>query len=140
MKKLLFLLSAFVFLMCPIFAVVEDNDDLYYLYDCINLAIENSPYIKRAKYNLEIANSNLNIAKSSYFPTIGAGVHYNQFINSDKRYDDGYRKALLPDVNVYLQQLIYDFGKTSASINMGKFNKIAAQYEYDNAINETKMR
>ena len=138
MKKIIILFVVLCFSVCSSFAVNEQtNDDkLYYLNDCVNLAIKNSPVIKQAKYNLEIADKNVNIAKSEYFPTIGAYVYYNQFINSEKRFDDGYRKAMLPDVGVYLQQLIYDFGKTSASIDMRKFSKISAQYEYDNAINE----
>ncbi len=130
-----------LFLVCPAFAVTEQNpDDAYFLYECVNLALKNSPVIKQAKYNVEIADKNLNIAKSAYFPTLGAGIQYNHFFNSDKTFDKGYRKAFMPDVTVYLQQLIYDFGKTSASVDMRKFNKITAQYEYDNAVNETINR
>lgn len=142
MKKIIFLFVVLCYSMCSSFAIDEqkNDDSIYYLNDCVNLAIQNSPVIKQAKYNLEIADKNVNIAKSEYFPTIGAYAYYNQFINSDKRFDDGYRKSMLPDVGVYLQQLIYDFGKTSSSVDMRKFNKISAQYEYDNAINETINR
>lgn len=141
MKKIFFILFFIIFSICPSFAVTEQQDDnTYFLYECVNLALKNSPIIKQAKYNLEIADKNLNIAKSAYFPTIGAGIQYTQFINSDKAFDNGYRKSMLPDVTVYLRQLIYDFGKTSASVDMRKFNKITAQYEYDNAVNETINR
>ena len=141
MKKIFIILFFVFFTICPSLAVTEkEDDDMYYLYECVNLALENSPVIKQAKYNLEIADKNLNIAKSAYFPTIGAGIQYNQFINSDKTFDKGYRKSFLPDVTVYLQQLIYDFGKTTASVDMRKFDKITAQYEYDNAVNETVIR
>ena len=142
MKKIFVVLFVLLFSVCPSFAVTEQNneDDAYYLYECVNLALKNSPVIKQAKYNLEIADKNLNIAKSAYFPTLGAGIQYNQFFNTDRTFDKGYRKSMLPDITVYLQQLIYDFGKTSASVDMRKFNKITAQYEYDNAVNETINR
>lgn len=141
MKKIFVVFFVILFAVCPSFAVNEKEDDgIYFLYECVELSLQNSPVVKQAKYNLEIADKNLNIAKSSYFPTIGAGIQYNQFFNSDKTFDKGYRKSMLPDISVYLQQLIYDFGKTSASVDMRKFNKIAAQYDYDNAVNETKIR
>jgi len=139
MKKICFVLLLLILFACPSYAVVEQTDEkTYYLYDCVNIALENNPVVKQAKYNLEIADKDLNIAKSAYFPTIGASVQYSQMINSNKKFDDAYRKGYYPDINVYLQQLIYDFGKTSASVDMRKFYKITAQYEYDNAVNETK--
>ena len=124
-------------LFCEAFAIEEANNKVFYLDDCIQYSITHSPIIKKAKLNYEIAKNNHNIAKSAYFPTLGAGLNYFQFINSDKRYDDGYSKNLLPDFSIYLQQLIYDFGKTGANIHMYDFYKIAAKYQYDDIVNET---
>ena len=125
-------------LFCPVFAIEEIGDrKIFYLDDCIQYTILHSPVIKKAKLNYEIAKNNHGIAKSAYFPTLGTSLNYYQYINSDKRYDDGYSKNLLPDFSVYLQQLIYDFGKTGANINMYDFYKIAAKYQYDDVVNET---
>lgn len=125
-------------LFCQAFAIEEiDNKKIFYLDDCIQYAIKNSPVIEKAKLNYEISKKNYGISKSAYFPTLGASLNYYQYINSDKRYDDGYSKNLLPDFSVYLQQLIYDFGKTGANINMYDFYKIAAKYQYDDVVNET---
>ena len=133
MKKILVILLLFICLRAE---CIEENKT-YYLKDCINYALKYSPHIKSAKNNLEITKKDLLKTKAAYFPTIGAGVHYNFYLNSNKRDDDGYSKQLLPDVGVYLEQLIFDFGKTSSAVDMQKFNTIIAQYEYDNMINET---
>ena len=45
--------------------------------DCIQLALQNSPQIKKARYNYGLAKGNLGVAKSGYFPTIGVGTGYN---------------------------------------------------------------
>lgn len=132
------ILIFFIMLFCQAFAIEEiDNKKIFYLDDCIQYAIENSPVIKKAKLNYEISKKNHGISKSAYFPTLGASLNYYQYINSDKRYDDGYSKNLLPDFSVYLQQLIYDFGKTGSNIRMQEFYKIAAKYQYDDVVNET---
>lgn len=99
------------------------------VFDCVSLAFKNSPKIKRKKYELDIAKSNLGIAKSQYFPTLGAGVGFYYERNSDGiYYDKRYRD--LPNVGVSVSQLIFNFGKTTAYIKMEEFNKIAAEYEF----------
>ena len=105
------------------------NGTVLNIIDCVALAFKNSPKIRREKYNLDIAKSNLGIAKSQYFPTLGAGVGFTYQRNSDGiYYDKRYRD--LPQVGVSVSQLIYNFGKTTAFIKMEEFNKIAAEYEF----------
>ena len=110
-------------------AVEIKDGTLLSIIDCVSLAFKNSPKIRRKKYELDIAKSNLGIAKSQYFPTVGAGVGFNYQRNSDGiYYDKRYRD--LPAVGVSVNQLIYNFGKTTAFIKMEEFNKIAAEYEF----------
>lgn len=116
---------------------IKENSTLS-LTDCVNIAIDNSPLIKRKEYFLQIANSNLGIAKSVYFPTIGAGAGIYQEYNSNKEYREGslsYRE--LPTVEVYLKQLLWDFGKSNSYIRMEHFYKIAAEYEFTDSICST---
>lgn len=126
---------------------IEDEADLFYpveihdgtvlnIMDAIALAYKNSPKIRRQKYNLDIAKSNLGIAKSQYFPVIGAGVGFNYERNSDSiYYDKRYRD--LPAVGVSVNQLIYNFGKTTAYIKMEEFYKIGAEYEFMDSLCNT---
>lgn len=130
----------------PIQAVeeVHDHDDLFNtveikdgkvlnIKDCVALAFKNSPKIKRKKYELDVAKSNLGLAKSRFFPVIGAGVGINFERNSDSiYYDKRYRD--LPAVGVYVNQLVWDFGKSLANIKMEKFYKIGAEYEFMDAL------
>ena len=95
--------------------------------DCISLAYQNSPKIKRQKYNLDIAKSNLGIARAGYFPVINAGVGiYNEYNSDSIYYDRHYRD--LPAVGVSINKMVWDFGKTTANIKMEKFYKIGAEY------------
>ena len=110
-------------------AVEIKDGTLLSIIDCVSMAIKNSPKIKRKKYELDIAKSNLGIAKSQYFPAISAGVGFNYQRNSDGiYYDKRYRD--LPAVGASVSQLIYNFGKATAYIKMEEFNKIAAEYEF----------
>ena len=69
--------------------VVEVKDGtVLNVIDCVSLAFKNSPKIRRHKYELDIAKSNLGIAKSVYFPTLGAGVGFGYERNSDSIYYD----------------------------------------------------
>jgi len=105
------------------------NGSVLNVKDCVAIAFKNSPSIRRKKYELDIAKSNVSIAKSRYFPVIGAGVGFNYQRNSDSiYYDKRYRD--LPYIGITINQLVYDFGKTTANIKMEKFYQIGAEFEF----------
>lgn len=150
MKRLLTL--ALLTLVCAqinftVFAHEEDELDFFHpvkitqnkplnITDCISLAYQNSPKIKRQKYNLDIAKSRLGIAKSGYFPVISAGVGlYNEYNSDSIYYDRHYRD--LPAVGVSVNKLVWDFGKTTANIKMEEFYKIGAEYEFMDSLCST---
>jgi len=141
-KKLLIIFSI-LFIASPIYAI--DEDELFSrkikitqgselsVADCVALAFKNSPKIKRQKYNLDIAKSNVGIARSAYFPIFSAGVgFYNENNSNSVYYNKTYRN--LPSVSIALNKLIWDFGKTTALIKMDDFHKIAAEYEFMDSI------
>ena len=104
------------------------------LNDCIAIALNNNPAIKAARYSYGISKTNVNIARSEFFPTIGVGTGYT--------FTDTHTDRLHSDTNVYnlnatLNQLLFNFGKTNAKIKMQKFYQIADEYKFYNAIRET---
>ena len=108
--------------------VVKDGTDLN-IVECVALAFKNSPKIKRKKYELDVAKSNVGVAKSVFFPVIGAGVGFHNENNTNRDvYSKYYRE--LPNVGVAVNQLVWDFGKSTANIKMEEFYKIGAEYEF----------
>lgn len=115
--------------------VVKDGMDLD-IVKCVALAFQNSPKIKHSKYELDLAKSNVGRAKSAFFPVIGAGVgFYNQNNSNSRVYDQYYRE--LPSVAVTVNQLVWDFGKSTANIKMEEFYKIGAEYEFIDSLCST---
>ena len=104
------------------------------LNDCISIALNNNPAIKNARYNYGISKSNVGVARSEFFPTIGVGTGYN--------YNDTNTNKYTTNTNVYsveatLNQLLWNFGRTNAHIKMQKFYLIADEYLFDNTVRET---
>src|SRR5574344_1367435 len=102
--------------------------------NCVEYALENDPNIKNYRNTQEKKKSEVGIAKSSYFPSITGGTGYN--INNTKYFGD---KSNSLNNNYYgldlsITEMIWDFGKTSAKINMSKFNYEAAGYDVENSI------
>lgn len=104
--------------------------------DCIQVALDNSPYVRQAAYNYKISKNDVNIAKASYFPTIGVGTGYyvNDSSASGRRMTNSNNYYSL---TTSLNQLIWNFGKTTSQIRMQKFYKIAALYTFDNTVLDT---
>lgn len=104
------------------------------LTDCLEIALTNSPVIKKSKFNYGISKKSYSISKAAYFPTIGIGTGYNVSSSSSSRQstDTNYYSA-----EASLNQLIWNFGKTNASIRMYNFYRIAAIYDFDNTVLET---
>ena len=115
--------------------VINDGSDLN-IVQCVALAFKNSPKIKRKKYELDLAKSNVGRAKSVFFPVIGAGVGFYNENNSNTAYFNKYYREL-PNVAVAVNQLVYDFGKSTANIKMEEFYKIGAEYEFMDSLCST---
>lgn len=117
-------------------AIEIKNGSILNVRDCISIGIKNSPVIKEYAHRLEIAKSNVGIAKSAYFPEFSVGAGFRQEFNSNKEeFTRNYRE--LPTVGVTLNKMIWDFGRTTANVKMEEFLKIAAEYEFEDIICQT---
>lgn len=112
---------------------VEKNAILS-LDDCINIALTNSPAIKKARYNYGVSKGNLGVAKSAYFPTLGVGTGYNL---TDTHNDRTSTDTKIYSAEANINQLLFNFGKTNANIRMYNFNRIAAMHDFEKAVLDT---
>ena len=129
-------------------AIEDDEDELFNnpveiksgievsVFDCVASAFKNSPRIRKQKYNLDVAKSNLGIARSQYFPVINAGAGFYNENNSDNIYYNSHYREL-PTVGVTVNKLVWNFGKTTAYIKMEEFYKIGAEYEFMDSLCST---
>lgn len=113
--------------------------------ECVEYAISNDPNIRISANNYEVQKSRVGQAKSDYFPMLGFGTGYNyQYSNSS-----GYTSSSMwrgggsgnsngyYQLNASVNQLIWNFGRTTAGVNMQKFNRESAGYDLDYSILQT---
>lgn len=115
---------------------IEETGQVFGLGSCIDLAIKNSPVIKKNIYNLEIAKGNVGIAKAVYFPTLSAQSAVFQEYNSNSNYLSS-QNSELPSAQVVLSQLLWNFGKSNSLIKMEKFYQLVGEYNLTNSIYNT---
>ena len=104
------------------------------LRDCITIALKNNPNIKNAKYNYDISKSNVNLARSEFFPTLGYGTGWNYNAVNQRRLSSDTHNY---NVEATLNQLLFNFGRTNANIKMQKFYLIADEYTFNNIVRQT---
>ncbi|MCL2596194.1 MAG: TolC family protein [Paludibacter sp.] len=118
------------------------NDSLAF-YQVITQVVDNYPSVIKAQKNIDAANANINLAKSAYYPDINISGSYTR-IAPVQEFDlsalglglmqmnpaDNYSVAL------NLNQLIYDFGRTSKNKNIQQSNKIISEL----ALEQTKQQ
>ncbi|MBD5402199.1 TolC family protein [bacterium] len=136
-KITLILMMAIALTSCKAVAIDDikvEQGSILSLNDCISIALNNNPAIKNARYNYGISKTNVGVARSEFFPTIGVGTGYNLSDTSSKKVS-GSSNAY--SVEATLNQLIWNFGRTNAHIKMQKFYLIADEYLFDNTVRET---
>lgn len=106
----------------------------YSMADCIGFAMKNDPNIRIYEEAKKVQKGAVGVAKSNYFPTLLGGTGYN--INNKSTFGDQSNSDNnnYYGLNVGVNQLIWDFGYTTARINMNKYNFEAAGYDLENAI------
>lgn len=104
--------------------------------DCVDFALKHDPNIKNYIDTQKAQKSAVGIVKSNYFPSLTGGTGYNF---SNIKYSGSGAPSRSDSVNnnyyglnLSVNQLIWDFGKTAANINMSKYNYEAAGYDLDN--------
>lgn len=136
-KKITLVIICILALSIPTFALEDINvqqGSVLSLNDCISIALNHNPAIKNARYNYEISKSNVGVARSEFFPTVGVGTGYSYNTTSSSKINT--------DTNAYtvqatLNQLLWNFGRTNANIKMQKFSLIADEYNFYNTVRET---
>ena len=97
--------------------------------ECINYAIAHNPNLAIAEQHVKAAESGIGQQKASFAPRLTARVNYNHLANSGSRIANTHTDSI--GFNAGISQLIWDFGKTTARINMAKYDTLSAQYDYD---------
>lgn len=136
-KKITLVIICILALSIPTFALEDINvqrGSVLSLNDCISIALNHNPAIKNARYNYGISKSNVGVARSEFFPTVGVGTGYS--------YNTASSSKINTDTNAYtvqatLNQLLWNFGRTNANIKMQKFYLIADAYNFYNTVRET---
>ena len=132
-KKIQILIIAILFILSPAYAIEEiTQGQVLSIEDCVNAALENSPQIKMFENKKAISKAQVSQAKAAYAPSLGFGTgFYNTYEPRGTGHSDYY------SLNVSIQQLLFNFGKTGAKINAQKYNYEAAGYNLENAILDT---
>ena len=99
------------------------------LEECVNYAIEHNPNLSVGLQYIKAAESGIGQQKASFAPRLTARVNYNHLANSGTRVANTHTDSI--GFNAGISQLIWDFGKTLARINMAKYDTQSAQFDYD---------
>lgn len=134
-KKIMILLVFTAFISMPTYALDENAKEakkVLTLEDCIKYALENHEDIKTAKSMVKIQKSRVGQAKSDYFPRLGFGNSFTYSANKTNGHPTTESSSYGLDLSV--NQLIWNFGRTTANINMQKYNQQSSEYDLENEI------
>lgn len=96
--------------------------------DCVNYAIEHNPNLTASQERVNSAKANIGVQRSNYAPRLTGRVSYNHSDVETKRNDT---KTDSMGFNVGISEMIWDFGRTTAKINMSKYNTMSAVYDHE---------
>lgn len=113
------------------------NSGLLSLKACVAVALANNPDIQAAISQTDIYKTRISQSWSNYFPQTGVSSGYarkNPFTKDGKN-DDSTNNWILGSITV--NQLLFDFGKTSDLAKISKANHEISEAQLENVINET---
>lgn len=110
---------------------VTTSKEKYSLRSAIWMAVSWHPEIKRAKAETERLKSMVDEVRSAYYPNVEMGL--NSGIEKDSHTDDNNKTNQL---NVSVEQMIYDFGNTGDQVELSELNVIGANYEVEKEVND----
>lgn len=97
--------------------------------DCVEYAIEHNPNLFASSERIKAAQAGIGQARANYAPKLTGRVNYNHSNNNGTRIVNSQDNSL--GFNVGISEMIWDFGRTAAKINMAKYDILSAQYDYE---------
>ncbi|MBR1373591.1 TolC family protein [bacterium] len=96
--------------------------------DCVSYALAHNPSLMVSEERINAAESGIGQARSSYAPRFSAGLNYNFNHNEGTRVMNSHENSA--GVSVGISEMIWDFGRTTARINMAKYDTLSAEYDH----------
>ena len=122
----MFKIKKTVSLICVISLFTSLNAKEFNLDELIDIALNNNTKIQVSKNNKEIKTQEVKKAKSAYLPKLTANADIG---NYDIKSLGSEQEGDATSVTLSANQLLYDFGKTSSSIDASKYNLDASKTE-----------
>ena len=97
--------------------------------DCVNYGLSHNPNLMASVARIDAAKAGIGIARSNYAPKLNAKVGYNHNTVNGEKVVNSHDNSI--GFNVGISEMIWDFGRTTAKINMAKYDTLASQYDYD---------
>ena len=115
----------------PVFSMrnIPHNPKVMTIDECVKYAIAHNPNLEVYNQRLIAAKASIGEARGSYAPRLTARVNYNHLDNNGSRIASTHTNS--GGFSVGISEMIWDFGKTTARINMAKYDAEAAKYDYD---------
>ena len=89
---------------------------------CSSKAIKLRPGLKEAKKSIEIAQKQIRLAKSGYYPNVNASMNYNRFGDQPGVDGDGFKDRENWNVMVKADWTFWEWGKTRHAVLKSKGN------------------
>jgi outer membrane protein TolC len=109
--------------------------------ECVEIALKNDPQIKIMQGHQRAAKSRLGVARSDYFPSLtGATGYLYQNNSATTSRGTTVDNASNYRLNLGVNQHIWNFGRSTARINMQKYNLEASGHDLNQTILNTTYR
>ncbi len=126
--------TRFISITCALFLSTSINAKELNLDEILDIALKNNTNIQVSKYQEDIKTQELKKAKSAYLPKLSASADIG---NYDIEASGVTQEGDATSVTLSASQLIYDFGKTSNSIDASKYNLEASSTEIQTSTKDT---
>ena len=126
--------TKFISITCALFLSTSINAKELNLDEILDIALKNNTNIQVSKYQEDIKTQELKKAKSAYLPKLSASADIG---NYDIEASGVTQEGDATSVTLSASQLIYDFGKTSNSIDASKYNLEASSTEIQTSTKDT---
>lgn len=99
--------------------------------DCVKYALEHNPNLRVSAERVKAAEAGIGKARANYAPKINVGLNYYHKNSQQTQVSRNYDNSI--GLNLGLSEMIWDFGRTTAKINMAKYDTLSTKFnhEYD---------